>query len=245
MMKKALQILITVWFLVGSPAAWAQQGQYTIGLPCLEYQTCASSEAEAFFTEVYGRIGIVPAFAYLPRLRDLEDANDGHTDACAGRTKASYQPYENLIPVKTPVATETIVAFTLKEGLRIDSWKDISSLRVGIVRGAQLPLQLCKQKGIERYVVGNTLQQVFHMLAESRVDAVVHHLQVGLNTARSIGIPVRMSNVLYRDMVYHVLNRRHAGLAPKLARIFGEMLEDGTSARLLGKWAGMLPEPLE
>jgi len=126
----------------------------------------------------------------------------------------------------------------------VESWEDLSHLRVGVVRGSLLPVKLCKMKGIDAYEA-NKLEQLFHSLAESRVDAVVHHLQVGLNTAHSVGISVQMSHVLYKEMVYHVLNRKHAALAPKLAKIFTEMLDDGTSARILGKWAGVLPDPVE
>lgn len=241
-MKKCLQLFFMVWLLFGSSTALAQE--YTIGLPYLELMGRRSPEVEALFLEAYGRVGIVPTFIYMPRLRDLEDANNGHIDACAGRTVASYQPYKELIPVTTPVATETIVAFTVKPHLQIKSWEDLSTLKVGVVRGAQLPVMLCKMKGIGVYEA-NKLEQLFHSLAEERVDAVVHHLQVGLNAAYSTGIRVQMSSILHKDMVYHVLNRKHATLGPKLAKIFMEMRDEGTSARLLGKWAGMLPDANE
>nr|WP_321513280.1 transporter substrate-binding domain-containing protein [uncultured Pseudodesulfovibrio sp.] len=180
----------------------------------------------------------------MPRLRELEEANSGHIDACAGRTVASYLSYLELIPVKTPVATETLVAFTIKPDMQVSSWEDLTLLRVGVVRGANLPVTICKTKGIDTYEANN-LEQLFHLLANSRLDAVVHHLQVGLNTADSLGISVQMSHVLHKEMVYHVLNRKHASLAPKLAKVFMDMLDEGTSTRILGKWAGMLPDPIE
>lgn len=243
-MKNCLHLFLIACLLFGSSTVWAQQTEYTIGLPYLELRKRASPEIEAFLIEAYGRIGIVPTFAYLPRLRDLEDANSGHIDACGGRTVASYQAYKDLIPVKMPVATETLAALTVKPDVQVDSWEDLSLLRVGVVRGALLPVTLCKMKGIDAYEANN-LEQLFHLLSESRVDAVVHHLQVGLNAAHSLGIRVQMSQILHKDMVYHVLNRKHAPLAPELAKIFTEMLEDGTSARILGKWAGMLPDPAD
>ncbi|QJB55974.1 transporter substrate-binding domain-containing protein [Pseudodesulfovibrio sp. zrk46] len=243
-MRNCLQLLIIVSLLLGSSAAWAQQAEYTISLPCLEQQGCRSPEIEAFFIEVYGRIGIQPQFAYMPRLRDLEEANSGRIDACAGRTKASYQPYSELIPVKTPVATETLVAFTANQDIKVNSWEDLTDLRVGVVRGAQLPVTLCKANGIDAYEA-NKLEQLFRSLEDSRIDAVVHHAQVGLNAANAFGIRVYLSPALHKDMVYHVLNSKHAALAPKLAMIFSEMLDDGTSARILGKWASVLPDPIE
>lgn len=243
-MAPIMKIFLTLFIatiLLTSNAVQAEERLYRIGMPCIEASGCYSPEIEAFFGELYSRMGLESKIVYLPRRRDLKYSNEGKTDASAGRVKAHLSDYPNLIPVEIPIAVEPLAAFTVKPGIKIESWADLRNLKVGIVLGSMPVGLLCKQNDINPCVT-NEISKVFRLLHELKIDAVVHNLHIGRTVAKAHKIPFKTSPVLHKSYMYHLLNRKHAHLAPDLAKIIKEMHEDGTSARLLGKWSILLPE---
>lgn len=241
-MIRLLPLFIVAWLTACPHVTLAQEPHYVIGTPCLDVELCESPEVEALFREAYRRINATVEFTYLPLLRDLIEANSGLIDGSLVRSKTVISEYKNLLFVETPISTNTLVAFTIAPHHPVKKWDDLRGLRVGVIRGVVLSLNLCEKHGIAPYVV-NSIPQAFAMLGAGRLDALVYNLHIGTVVAKSQGLDVYVSKVRHVDMFHHALNSKHADIVPKLSQVFREMLEDGTSEKLLGKWAVALPDP--
>lgn len=222
-----------------SPAMAGQR--YVVGMPCVDSPNCTAPEMEAVLREAYRRAGAEVAFAYLPRKRDLIEADSGIIDASHARIKSVLDKYTNLITVPTPLVADDLMAFTAKPGLRVTGVEDLKGLSVGIVRGEISAKELCEENGVTAYPVNST-RQAFIMLSKARLDAVLTTSVLGTLAAEGRGMKVYPSPSLHRNEYYHMLNRKHADFASRLAAVFKEMLKDGTTVRLLGKYAKMAPE---
>lgn len=239
-MKPGIVILLLVWALA-LPAAASQSATYVIGMPCLTVSECRSPEVEALMREAYRRIGAQVEFKYLPQLRDIQETEDGLIDASLARTKSAIEKHSGLVVVNTPLAEEALVAFTVRKGIPSNSWEELQSLSVGVILGAVTATAQCSEHGIKPHFVKN-MAQAFAMLSHARLDVVVANHKLGLFSANSLGIRVYHSQPLHSEALYHVLNRKHADIAPLLSAAFEEMRDDGTTRRLLGDWGVFLPD---
>lgn len=239
MRSKCIAVLLCV-LLIAIPSFGAK-GKLVVGVPWMLSSSVRVERIEALIQEAYRRVGREVKLVHMPMSRDIMEANEGSIDATALRVKEAVRDYPNLIPVDIPLVTESLVAFTAKKDLQINSWHDLQQVTVGIVRGMVATINKCKRNGIKPYLV-NDGQQAFSMLAQGRLDVVFHSYNLGSKLAENLGITVYSSAPLSKNNYYHLLNRKHAALVPKLAKAFEDMLEDGTSARILGKWANLLPE---
>lgn len=105
-------VRIILLCLILLPSSVQAREWYVVGMPCLGFETCESPAAETIIQEMYRRIGAQARISYLPRLRDLEDANNNIIDASAARTINAISAFPNLIAVDEPLAKISIVAVT-------------------------------------------------------------------------------------------------------------------------------------
>lgn len=224
------------------PSVTAAQERLTIGIPCLNAKLCQMPEVENVLREAYSRVGAAVTFKYLPMLRDLEEANEQLIDGSAFRTKVTLAKYPELIPITTPLAKISFVAFMAKPEITIQSWEDIKGHPVGIMRGDTLGTVMTERLGIQPQAV-TSLELGFKMLAAGRFDVFIYERTVGLQQIDALGLQgIHTSEPLFQGYTYHALNVEHKALIPKLAAALREMLLDGTSKRLFGRYQEMIPE---
>jgi len=239
-MHRIVVIFILCFFLV-SPAVAAQE-EFVIGIPCINSKNCKIPVLENILKEAYSRSGIVVTFKYLPMLRELAEANSGATDGSAARTPIAITDYPNLIQVPVPMVNHSHCAVTTKPGFKVESWEDLQQYVVGVQRGSLSIKIEAEQTGSQVYLF-NSLSGAFNMIGAGRLDLIVMDATMASIMAQALGLEtIYISEPLSTTHSYHTLNRKHEDLVPKLAKAFREMLEDGTTKRLLGKYEAMLPE---
>ena len=226
--------------LLFSSPSLADEEIFTVGLACLGPDVCISHEPVDFFKEIYRRAGAEAEIVPYPTWRDLKEANEGRIQASAVRIEDAIKKHPQLIRVDMPVALYSIHPYSADADIVIDSWDQLHGLRVGVFKGMYLTKRLCDAHGGEAYEV-NDVKTAVDMLRMSRLDVFIHG-EIAMKTASErFGVKLYKSPVNHSEFIYHSVNVRHADMAPKLDKALREMLMDGTSARILGEWADILP----
>lgn len=182
-----------------------------------------------YVAEAYRRIGITVKFVGMPGERSLVSADSGVTDAELLRIKPLPGPghYPNLIPVNTPLHSTPIMVFTIKKNFKVSGWDSLRPYVIGTWRGFKLAES--KTEGMQRQIAVDA-QGMFEMLARGRVDVAVQERSTGLMWLRRLKLEhqVRMLEPpLQMSTTYHYLNKKHAELAPRLAKVFIAMHQEG------------------
>ena len=223
------------------PAPGQAEQEYRIGMPCVTTE-CQLPPLGLVVGEAYRRLGRKAIFQPLPSLRELEYANVGITDGCLVRTPSVAKDYPELVQVPFPLLRNRIVACSVRDDVEVPNQEALRQYRVGILRGSILVGLICKRVGLEPVVynqVGNGLK----MLQEGRIDMVLEEQILARIAAENLAMTLRYSQPLHHGYYYHWLHRRHAPLARELAATLREMSKDGTTRRLLGRFAEAMPDP--
>lgn len=187
--------------------------------------------ARRYVAEAYRRIGIAVEFIGMPGERSLVSSDSGVTDAELLRIKPLPGNYPNLVPVATPLHSQPITVFTIKEHFQVSGWESLRPYTIGTWRGFKLVES--KTEGMKRQFALDA-EGMFKMLARDRVDVVVQDSATGLMWVRRLGLgsSVRMMEPpLQMSTTYHYLNKKYAELAPRLARVFAAMHQEGLFER--------------
>lgn len=226
--------------LFASPASARQA--LVVGVPCQNVRDCEIAEAEIWIKEIYARSGLAVEIRYLPTLRDISDADANVVDATLARTPIATRDYPNLVQVPYPIFHMSIIAAAVKPGVKIQTWADLKRVKVGMMRGSRTPFLMAEEHAVDIHLF-NTWKSGIAMLQEGRFDAILGTESLIRAAVWRMGMTeIHFSRPLFESYSYHYLNKAHKGLAESLARSIQSMLEDGTSRKLLGDWAVMLPE---
>jgi len=114
----------------------------------------------------------------------------------------------------------------------ISGWRDLDKYRVVYLNGWKIFENNLSNSG--EIVKVARPEQLFRMLERDRADVVLYERWQGLHLSAQLGIDnVRAIDPPLVDMkMYMYLNKKHAVLAPKVARALRAMKEDGTYQRL-------------
>ena len=231
-------LLLILWVVMVPVSASAEE-VYRIGSPCTA-KGCVFSEVEALVREAYRRIGKRVAFTPLPVRRELQSARGGQTDASLIRVSVASSECADLVKVPFPVLRTEVSPITTNPGIRIEELEDLAHYKIGGLRGSVVVALLCERAGVLPDRI-NGLECGIRMLRAGRIDVFLEDRVMAAVAADKIDTRVSVGKSLYSGYFYHWVNKRHAALAPELARAFREMLADGTTKRLLGRYVDMLP----
>lgn len=238
-------LLCIALMLIMLPGPSRAETALMVGLPelyCPDESDCEQLETKAIITEAYRRAGLKALFVLLPMERILIDLDSGNIDATYARTRKAIEGYDNLVQLTVPYNLVSIVAFYLDPDLSINSIADLVPLNPGIMRGDMLSVSMAKRAGIP-YTLIDHIDLGFHMLKQRRVKAVLTDNTIGRILARHVNLnSYFVSEELFGATLFHTLNKKHAHLIPRLEKAFRSMLKDGTTKRLAGKYADMIPE---
>lgn len=237
-------ITTALFFLFLSATSLPAQSQtpLVVGAPCLDIKSCKLPEVETFFKELYSRSGLAVEVRYLPMLRDITEADAGIIDATMSRTMMATKDFPNLVRVPFPLLKFQQAAVTTKLGIHIRSWEDLKPYNVGLMRGSRTEYLMAESRMVN-ITLFNSWQNGFAMLQENRIDVVIASPLVAKSVSRQMGMKnVHVSEPIMECYTYHYINKKHATLAPRLAQSLKEMLEDGTTERLMGRFQSAAPE---
>lgn len=233
-------------FVLVCPGVAKASQALVVGAHCIDQSVCKSPEADAFLKELYTRSGLSVEIKYLPLLRDLMEASTLTIDASMSRTQIGVRDYPNLVRVPFPLLRLSWRAASVKPGIKVRTWNDLSQYKVGMLRGERTPYLLAEQT-LSEITLYNSRNCGLAMLREGRIDVIVEISLLIEKMAQLMDVEkIYLSEPLIEAYTYHYLNKKHEALAPRLATSLKEMLKDGTSKKLLGKYSSLLPEfPLQ
>jgi len=180
----------------------------------------ASGFEDRILAEALRRLGHTFVQVRIPSERALVSLDQGLIDGEYVRIAGLETGYPTIVRVPEPIARMEFVAFTLSASLPIDSWKDLSGLRLGIIRGWKIVEE--KTKGFKDLQPVRDEEGLFNMLTLGRVDAVVYERLEGVRYVSKFGAPAGMragKTLELRDMYLYLSGRRSALAAPLAAEL--------------------------
>lgn len=239
-MNRPLALVLCCLLL--APAA-ARAADFVVGINATE-EAQVNLEIKNLLNDAFGRLGMKARIVSLPLARSLRDASNGEVDGVAAHFKVEVAEFDNLVMVPQPMARITYGFFSNANIRPVRSWEDITGRTLGIVRGDLPPLIEALKRGIRVYEL-NHGDTGFRMLQAGRLDVMVYEKSYGELHVREAALDnILVSPLSLAGYTYFVLNDKHAALAPELARVFREMLRDGSYARHMGKYKTLIPEIL-
>lgn len=213
---------------LGAADAAEPAASYTVGIS--EVHPFAPG-VTAYLTEAYRRVGIAIDVRLLPPARSVELANRGEIDAEAARVPDAMTERGNLIAVPEPLAAVESFAFTTGAVIPVDGWESLRPYRLCIMIGDLVAIK--RTEGMERETTHDTASQ-FRMLKSGRCDVAISDAASWLVIDQAHLGPFRMiDKPIQTFAAYHYVNKRHADLAPALAKAFRDLREEGFTRSLL------------
>jgi polar amino acid transport system substrate-binding protein len=194
----------------------------------------------------FGRLGRRVEIRMPPAERGLQDANNGIADGDVGRIRGVDAIYPNLVIVDEPIIeSRDFVAFSIRHQFRTPDWAALNPYNVGLVQGWKIfETHAANARSVTRT---RDTRALFRMLQHDRIDVALSARLDGLTMAHDLGIQgIRaLEPPLARLKMFLYLHRRHADLAPRLARTLRAMKADGAFERIrrsaLRKWLSDAP----
>ena len=181
---------------------------------------------------IYNQANIPLELVITPSARALVQSSAGKLDGELQRIYALADSYPTLIRVPTPFTYFEPAAFTTNTKIKINGWRSLHGLNVGMVRGmkfAELGLQ--GMEGIQQ-VTGS--DQLFNMLSAGRVDVIVSARFNGLYHIARFNLHniKQLEPVLERHELYHYLHVKHKKLVPIIDTAIQSMTKNNELHRL-------------
>ncbi|XPS82302.1 conserved uncharacterized protein, related to ABC transporter [Desulfosarcina variabilis str. Montpellier] len=217
------------------------QNTFVIGVWHIAENKYDMPEIEAILVEAYRRIGATVTFKCLPPKRDLVWANNDEIDACAIRAKVVLRNYPNLVEVPVPLLHYSLCAFTANPGITIHNGNDLRGHSVGVTIGKISDEVLLQRYGVNYQTFVSPISAV-PLLLNGRLDVFVHDCLSCKSYLQQLQLENIASHPLYTGYAYHIINRKHENIIPKLSDAFTSMIQDGTMKRLAGRLVEYLPD---
>jgi polar amino acid transport system substrate-binding protein len=182
----------------------------------------------------YAEIGLSPEFVLAPAERALRGANDGSYDADLSRVEGSLAAYPKLMFTLVPIKkTELLPYVRIGSQIRIQSVADLRRYKVGLMHGAKFAESYVSKAGLSVQTAPHPAS-FFKMLEAGRFDvALLTSTQLFSQQAMIDTVAIPAGPSLASAYSYHVLNVRHAALAPRLDAALRGMKADGRLSVLL------------
>jgi len=193
------------------------------------------------YTEVFARLGMTFEVLEVPARRASERLENGLVDGDLSRVREYGAYYNNVVRVDEPHHTRPLVAYALRDDIRLDGWSSLArtGLRVECPRGnVSCSDNVTRYVPAERYSENDTVEQSVLRLRQRRVDVYINvegWLDAYMAATRNAGgrfAGVHPVGVMGTVTGYMWLHRKHAALAPAIADVLRAMKRDGTFARL-------------
>ncbi len=193
--------------------------------------------------EMYRRAGFQSDVRRLPGQRGLLMVEDGYMDSTFSRVCGIVKKFKNLVQMDEPTFQRDFVVFSKHKDMHIKNWDSLAPYSVAYINGWKiLEWNIKKYKSLHKV---KNARQLFRLLQNDRVDAVVFAKYSGLFLLNELGIKDAMivgRPLASKDMCV-ILNKRHQKLLPQLNQILRTMKEDGAYQTIFDATLGNLVLP--
>lgn len=163
----------------------------------------------------------------IPAERALVMSNLGQVDGEAGRAAVIEKDHKNLIRVPTPLYTNRIVAFSLRDDLDLSAgWESLKGYKLGAVIGYKFVEE--KTKPFDTTYV-SSYNKLFTMLANEKVDIAISAYIEALPTIRALRMQkdiIIHAPPLATNAMYHYLHKKNKALVPIIDKVLQEMQQN-------------------
>jgi ABC-type amino acid transport substrate-binding protein len=190
------------------------------------------------YTEAFHQMGVELEIRSFPPARARAEAVAGNVDGELARAYAYEALQRTMMRVPEPGLIATTAAYVRDPHIRLDGWESLrgTTLRVEFRAGyAVIEQRLAALVPADHLSSVTNGEQGLKKLALGRTDVYVDNeefvepvLAGGMPEAASI----YKAGVLDSEPVYAYLNKRHAGLARRLAEVLRKMKADGQLDRI-------------
>lgn len=185
--------------------------------------------------EVFRRIGLKARVEkYSASARALINANENIDHGVAMRIKGMEKKFPNLVRVQERLIVNDFVAYSSGLSVSTDSWKSLEPYVVSHIHGWVI-FERNLSRTQKKQAVKNP-GQMFSMLSQGRIDMALYERWQGLHRARDTGVTVKVHEPPLASVdMYMYVHRKHAHLAPKLAKALRDMKADGTYRKIFDR----------
>lgn len=225
--------LLIVLFLCSSfilPALSSEINQNVIPkkqLVISYFDTPFQNMQKAIIAEAYKLAGIDVKFVKTPGKRSLRLSSSGEVDAELNRIGKIDKHYPTLIKVPTPMYPLTGVSLTNKHDIKVESWADLNTHRIGVIRG--VPFYEKPTKGMDKIEV-STYLQLFKMMERDRIDIVIgteFSCRLTLKKYFPLSNNIIIGKVLLKVDTYHYLHEKNKDIVPLIDIQLKKMQKSG------------------
>jgi polar amino acid transport system substrate-binding protein len=183
---------------------------------------------------VYLEIGIRPVFELLPSERGIAGANRGVYDADISRVAGQLEAYTQLMYTSEALKKTDLLPFVLRgSAIRVSGQADLRRYKVGILRGSKFAEGFARSAGLTVDLAPHP-DSLLKKLELGRYEvALLTSSQWTAQSERINALAEPAGAALASSYSFHVLNKKHADLAPKFDAALRAMKADGRWARLL------------
>ncbi len=177
--------------------------------------------------EAYRKIGVDVRFLTLPPARALIMSNEGQLDGEMHRIKGIDKHFKNLVMVSIPINRIEVVVFTKKKAMNINRMSDLKPYLIGIKIGVKFAEEITQKMNVHKVV---REEQLFKMLNNNRLDAVLSVHLVGLQTIRKLKFKriYDLKPPLVTKKLYHYLHKKHQDIVPRITKSLKEMEKENS-----------------
>jgi polar amino acid transport system substrate-binding protein len=181
--------------------------------------------------EAFRRVGVELRLVKLPAERALLLANDGLQDGDLTRIAGLEEQYPNLVRVPEKLIDWDFAAFSKDASIPAD-FEAIRRRSAGLIKGWKIYEQ--NMAGAVHVTTVDDPEQLFRLLDRDRIDVALYARWMGLALIRKQAFKnVRpLEPPLASRAMYVYLNKRHAGLVPKLAEALRALKREGFYQRV-------------
>ncbi len=193
------------------------------------------SVATQLLTEIYKKAGLALIVEPLPGARANVLALSGEKDGEVARIQPYVDRNPSLVKVEPGYYHLTTAVFA-KSGrnIKIANKADLSSYRVGIVRG--IAHAESATAGLTSIEVTSNYEQMFRMLAAGRIDLAIDTGINGRLTLQTFGLSgIEPVGELARLELFHILNAKNKELAPRISTAIRALRSSGELDRLTAR----------
>ncbi len=226
-MKRILAILLTA-LLLHPHVATADEAKKTLHFVI---NIDESTVVDRLLHAAFQRLGYNITMDAAAMTYAIQMANGGERDALASQVAGLEARAPNLVMVPEQLLGVSFPAFARADSnLRINSWEDLSGLRVGhLFQKAYIINHLPKD------IAGSIQRELFHelhtALENGECDVII--TSATLNIEPVIGDGVKRVGILESLPSYAYLNKKYADLVPAVAQSLRDMKTDGTYAKII------------
>lgn len=172
--------------------------------------------------KAYQNIGINPTFVLVNDQRALKLLNSGQIDADTAKSLETIPTYNNIVYLPTPIS-KIEVFFICQQAIKCDkSVLNDKKLILGVIGANEFYRELLVASSIKK--VGLTsFETLFKMFDQRKVDVAI--IVLDAYTLPKLEKYPNHSKI-EEKLGYHLLNRKHKNIIPKLEQAISELLAE-------------------